>query len=279
VPRAWVFDGPPRIDITEWGDGGLLGHRLFSGARAWRYLERMPDELARALYRATRSDVGPTNLIARKDMLPALEHEFATGRLLAWLPPDEPVTGAALPPATADAARTPVEPAAAPAGNAETVATEKRGQGRIPHRRPPEELVDLTGINKPGHPKKVKLEKHAAAAYGRLLTHARAEGFGAPLFLIVSGYRDQKKQADLYAQALKKYGSAAEAQKWVAPPGRSAHGTGCAVDLWLGFPCGKEFDGDIKRTAAYKWLAEHAAEHGWNPYDREGWHWEYYVGD
>ncbi len=46
-----------------------------------------------------------------------------------------------------------------------------------------------------------------------------------------SGYRSPQRQAQLYAQALRKYGSAARARKWVAPPGKSNHGRGIAADL------------------------------------------------
>ncbi len=48
---------------------------------------------------------------------------------------------------------------------------------------------------------------------------------------INSGYRSPQRQAQLYAQAIKKYGSEKAARKWVAPPGRSNHGRGTAVDL------------------------------------------------
>jgi hypothetical protein len=51
---------------------------------------------------------------------------------------------------------------------------------------------------------------------------------------IYSGYRTVERQAELWQDALKKYGSAAEARKWVAPPGRSNHNHGVAVDLKFG---------------------------------------------
>lgn len=41
---------------------------------------------------------------------------------------------------------------------------------------------------------------------------------------VVSAFRSVELQASLYADALRRYGSAAEAGKWVAPPGRSNHG-------------------------------------------------------
>jgi len=48
---------------------------------------------------------------------------------------------------------------------------------------------------------------------------------------IVSGYRSPARQQQLFAQALAKYGSEKEARKWVAPPGKSNHNHGVAVDL------------------------------------------------
>jgi len=152
------------------------------------------------------------------------------------------------------------------------------GQGRVPHRNPPAAVVALMGIERPGRPKKVELEANTAAAYERLVAHARTDGFAEPLFLIVSGYRSKEKQAELYATALQKYQTESEARRWVAPPGKSAHETGCAVDFWLGHACTKENNGVIQATDAYAWLRKHANEHGFNPYEREGWHWEYYVG-
>lgn len=154
----------------------------------------------------------------------------------------------------------------------------KSGKGRVPHRNPPASVVTIEGIDKPGKPKSIELETETAAAYLRLVEHARSDGFEAPLFLVVSGYRSRKRQAELWNQALTKYGTAEQARKWVAPPGSSAHETGCAVDLWLGYPCRSELNGAIKSSDAYKWLKEHACDHGFNPYEREGWHWEYYVG-
>lgn len=48
---------------------------------------------------------------------------------------------------------------------------------------------------------------------------------------IKSGRRSTARQAELYAAALKKYGSPEKARKWVAPPGKSKHESGEAFDL------------------------------------------------
>lgn len=55
---------------------------------------------------------------------------------------------------------------------------------------------------------------------------------------IGSGYRDNAKQAQLYAAALAKYGSPAVARLWVAPPGASNHNRGVAADLQYSSPQG-----------------------------------------
>lgn len=74
---------------------------------------------------------------------------------------------------------------------------------------------------------------------------------------LVSGYRSPQRQAQLYAAAIKKYGSAKAARKWVAPPGHSNHGRGVAYDL----------GGDLK------WAHANAAKFGlYFPMGHEPWH-------
>jgi D-alanyl-D-alanine carboxypeptidase/Putative Flp pilus-assembly TadE/G-like len=48
---------------------------------------------------------------------------------------------------------------------------------------------------------------------------------------MVSGWRSPAEQRVLWSNALAKYGSAELADDWVAPPGRSMHEAGLAVDL------------------------------------------------
>jgi D-alanyl-D-alanine carboxypeptidase len=48
---------------------------------------------------------------------------------------------------------------------------------------------------------------------------------------IVSGFRSLARQKVLFANAKKKYGTAAEASKWVAPPLISHHPWGTAIDV------------------------------------------------
>ena len=48
---------------------------------------------------------------------------------------------------------------------------------------------------------------------------------------INSGFRSVERQTQLFANAVRKYGSEQAARKWVAPPGKSNHNKGVAADL------------------------------------------------
>ena len=63
------------------------------------------------------------------------------------------------------------------------------------------------------------------------MLRAADEELGPNSLRITSAYRSPELQATLYQGALEKYGSEAEARRWVAPPGRSQHNFGTAVDF------------------------------------------------
>lgn len=78
---------------------------------------------------------------------------------------------------------------------------------------------------------------------------------------ILSAYRSPEIQAQLYQNALERYGSEAEARRWVAPPGNSRHNHGMAVDL--------SYLGDAAREYAHA----NAARYGLHfPLGNENWH-------
>lgn len=83
-----------------------------------------------------------------------------------------------------------------------------------------------------------------------------------------SGYRSVERQTQLWNEALAKYGSAAEARKWVAPPGRSQHNHGNAVDIWYN---GVRLD---KAPAEVReWVHANAGNFGLHfPLGNEAWH-------
>ena len=71
----------------------------------------------------------------------------------------------------------------------------------------------------------VGLHPSVAAAVDTLLREARGQVH------VVSGYRGSDEQSKLWAEALSVYGTAEEADDWVARPGGSLHEAGLAVDL------------------------------------------------
>ncbi len=78
---------------------------------------------------------------------------------------------------------------------------------------------------------------------------------------VTSGKRSTKRQSELWAAALKKYGSPERARKWVAPPGRSKHEQGLAADL------------AYADAAARQWAHANARNFGLHfPLGNEPWH-------
>lgn len=78
---------------------------------------------------------------------------------------------------------------------------------------------------------------------------------------VYSGYRSPERQAQLWQNALAKYGSPEVARKWVAPPGNSKHNLGFASDLRFG------------NDAARQWAHANAAKYGLTfPLSNENWH-------
>jgi D-alanyl-D-alanine carboxypeptidase len=87
-----------------------------------------------------------------------------------------------------------------------------------------------------------------------------AAGDGVELF-VDSGWRSGAYQARLFREAVAKYGSEAEASRWVATPRTSAHVSGDAADI-----------GPADGAA---WLSRHGAPYGLcQTYGNEPWHYE-----
>lgn len=109
-----------------------------------------------------------------------------------------------------------------------------------------------------------KLRPEFASGVYRMVQDARAAG--VPLE-ITSAYRSPDLQAQLFDDAVAKYGSPEAARKFVAPAGRSQHNFGTAVDFAV--------NGQLIRdpqSAEAKWIRENAAKYGLAvPMDWEPW--------
>ena len=107
-----------------------------------------------------------------------------------------------------------------------------------------------------------KLDPALLGALRDAATEAAGEGIELQ---VDSGWRSPAYQERLLAEAVQKYGSEAEAARWVATPTTSAHVSGDAVD--------------IGPADAAAWLAERGAAYGLCPiYANEPWHYELRSG-
>jgi LAS superfamily LD-carboxypeptidase LdcB len=84
---------------------------------------------------------------------------------------------------------------------------------------------------------------------------------GAGSVWLTSGFRARAEQERLWTAAVERYGSEEAADDWVAPPGRSMHERGLAVDL----------GGDLER--AQRLVAELGLPLH-RPLSNEPWHFE-----
>jgi hypothetical protein len=124
----------------------------------------------------------------------------------------------------------------------------------------------------PGSSLDIVLDGNMASVQGYKMTAGTARAFVAMAraashdgftLRINSAYRSDAQQAVLWRQALAKYGSAAAARKWVAPPGHSQHRTGRALDIHT-------------TDALHRWLRGNAPRFGFRqPMSWEPWHWEH----
>ena len=136
------------------------------------------------------------------------------------------------------------------------------GEARSEHRGPLGEaggaVPDGTTVFDNEVPGVTNLDPALLAALRRAATDAAGDGVD---FFVDSGWRSAGYQERLLREAVSKYGSEAEAARWVATPGTSAHVSGDAVN--------------IGPSDAAAWLSEHGAAYGLcQIYGNEPWHYE-----
>jgi zinc D-Ala-D-Ala carboxypeptidase len=108
------------------------------------------------------------------------------------------------------------------------------------------------------YPAVANLDPALLGALRQAATDAADDGVG---FFVDSGWRSPEYQEQLLREAVSKYGSEAEAARWVATADTSAHVSGDAVD--------------IGHSDATAWLSEHGAGYGLcQTYSNEPWHYE-----
>ena len=118
-------------------------------------------------------------------------------------------------------------------------------------------VADGTTVFDDGVPGVAKLDADLLGVLRQAAADAADDGVG---FVVDSGWRSRRYQEHLLREAVSKYGSEAEAARWVATPGTSAHVSGEAVDIG---------------PDAAAWLSVHGAAYGLcRIYGNEPWHYE-----
>ena len=185
----------------------------------------------------------------------------ATAGYAAWHGEDEPSASRGAPPKASAGRSTPgsatrptPKPAATKAGPKTSAAN---AFGPVVTSRIPAPTTSLAlSASVPGT---TNMQAPAAAAFKRAFADARAAGLAPE---IRSAWRSEEWQQILFDRAVVKYGSRAEASKWVLSPMKSAHVKGYAIDVH-------------PQTAA-AWLQEHGPAYGiCRTYDNAWWHFEY----
>ncbi|MEZ0367736.1 MAG: D-alanyl-D-alanine carboxypeptidase family protein [Candidatus Sericytochromatia bacterium] len=123
----------------------------------------------------------------------------------------------------------------------------------------PDQLVETAHKDERGRP--IMLARDSAAGLDKMYQIAQARGISLK---VTSAYRSVDHQHELWENALQKYGSEAEARHWVAPPGKSRHNFGKAIDMHM-------FRGDNRVSQAE--FDEIIALAGmYRPMEWESWH-------
>lgn len=105
------------------------------------------------------------------------------------------------------------------------------------------------------------MDKQLSYRFKAAQAAAKKEG---QVIYIVSGFRSLSRQKTLFAQAVRKYGSEAEASKWIAPPLVSHHPWGVAIDV--NYP---------DEPVGAGWLEKNGSKFGLcRIFENEWWHFE-----
>jgi D-alanyl-D-alanine carboxypeptidase len=160
---------------------------------------------------------------------------------------------------TASLPSTPSSPSTASSPSATAPPIDRHRSGRLgPLGEADGAVPDGTTVFDNEIPGVAKLDSDLLGALRRAATDAADDGVD---FYVDSGWRSRAYQEHLLHEAISKYGSEAEAARWVATPNTSAHVSGDAVDV------------GPSQTAA--WLTAHGAAYGLcRIYGNEPWHYE-----
>lgn len=158
----------------------------------------------------------------------------------------------------------------------------KTSFGHFPYREDdPKRLTDSGRFVRDGSARIETLDLEASQAFREMVAAAKAEGVQ---IMPISGYRSIRDQQALFAQQIRRQGSAKAAARISAPPGYSEHHTGYAIDLADVQQPNTDLRTTFQTTKAYRWLKANADQFGFEESfginNRQGvsfepWHWRF----
>jgi D-alanyl-D-alanine carboxypeptidase len=144
------------------------------------------------------------------------------------------------------------------------------------------EAAVLSDAGRDCYGRPVRLSPGAKQAWLAMRAAARASGISLDA---ISGFRTRSEQAQLVRRKLQRGMPLEKALTINAAPGFSEHHAGNALDI--GTPGSPAAEEEFERTAAFRWLSQHAREFGFamsyprnNQYGiaYEPWHWNWHEG-
>ena len=191
--------------------------------------------------------------------------------LIFWRPSSQPVAISSPPLPTPTSSATPGDK---PGEEVDNVL------GHLPYAEAPQS--ELKAITPDG---RLRMRTAAANEFLQMQGNARAEGV---ILVPISAFRSVQDQNQVFFGVKQQRNQQVRERAEVsAPPGYSEHHTGYAIDIGDGQAPGTNLSQSFEKTAAYKWLKNHAAQYNFeNSFTRdnaqgvsyEPWHWRY-VGD
>lgn len=203
--------------------------------------------------------------------------------LLLLRPQAKPVAQSSTPPSPAPSTApspAPVQTSASPTASSASPANSDQIFGHLTYPETP--ANELEAITPDGQ---ILMRQVAAESYKKMAAAAAADGVN---LLPISGFRSVAVQNDLFFRVKEERNQALSKRAEVsAPPGRSEHHTGYAIDIGEATQPDANLSQSFEETSAFRWLSEHAAQYSFEmsfPRDNpqgvsyEPWHWRF-VGD
>ena len=153
--------------------------------------------------------------------------------------------------------------------------------GHLKYKEAPNSEIVAVNVNG----RRIRLRKSAARKFEQMARDARRAGIR---LVPISGFRSIEQQEKLFFNiGAQRNQTPAERASVSAPPGRSEHHTGYAVDVGDGAVPATNLSTKFENTKAFKWMEANAARYSFelsfpegNPQgvSYEPWHWRF-VGD